>query len=115
MGKASKVFLAQDLCDQRYVCYVIPYRHQLRCVKYDHSNDDTVLIFGSMTTLSALDAEPIKALHMMLVLQLDHSLILYSGTSKMKQVYLPVHSIVKAPPGEFPNNDFPNLCDFYVM
>ena len=100
MGKASKVFLSQDLCHQRYVCYVVPYRRQLRCVKYDHSNDDSVLIFGSTTTICARDAEPLNALHLMLVLHLDHTLILYSGTTKIKQVYLPLHLIDKVPTGK---------------
>ena len=100
MGKASKVFLSQDMCHQRYVCYLMPYRHQLRCVKYDHSNDDTVLIFGSMTTLSARDAEPLKVLHMMLVLELDHTLVLYSGTTKIKQLYLPGVQFAVFPSGK---------------
>ncbi|XP_072170160.1 anaphase-promoting complex subunit 1-like [Diadema setosum] len=88
LGQASKVFLTSDLCGQSYLCFLLPHRHQLRCLKFSSSNDSSQLIFGSLTTLSAKDAVQLEEVNMMLVLEWNGSLGLYTGTIKVGNVLL---------------------------
>ena len=60
LGQASKVFLSGDLCGQQYLCYLVAFRHQLRCVKFEESNDRSQLIFGSSYSIPARDAVPLQ-------------------------------------------------------
>ncbi|KAH9489237.1 Anaphase-promoting complex subunit 1 [Bulinus truncatus] len=90
LGKASKAFLSEDLCGQQFLCLVIPYRQHLRCLKFEESNDGSQLIFGSVTILHAKDATPIESEKMMLVLETSGILVLYSGTTKISQVHIPI-------------------------
>ena len=60
MGEASKVFLMRDVCGRRYLCYLVSCRRQLRCVKFEESNDRSQLIFGSINYLHGTrDAIPL--------------------------------------------------------
>ncbi len=88
IGKAAKVFFTTDMCGQRYLCYLVNYRHHLRCVKFNESNDRTQLIFGSTSLLQARDAISLKSLDMMLLLDMHGQLVLYSGTTKINQVHV---------------------------
>ncbi|XP_041352756.1 anaphase-promoting complex subunit 1-like [Gigantopelta aegis] len=90
LGKSSKAFLSKDVCDQQYLCYMVPYRHQLRCVKFEESNDLSRIIFGSVTNLSAKDAAPIESLDMLVVLEPTGFLVIYSGITKISHVYIPL-------------------------
>ena len=38
-GRASKAFLTKDLCGQQYLCYVVPYRHHVRCLSFSTVTD----------------------------------------------------------------------------
>ncbi|KAK0047655.1 anaphase-promoting complex subunit 1 [Biomphalaria pfeifferi] len=90
LGKASKAFLTEDLCGQQFLCCMVPYRQHLRCLKFEESNDGSQLIFGSVTVIHAKDATPIQSDNMMLVLETSGLLILYTGTTKISQVHIPV-------------------------
>ncbi|XP_035687108.1 anaphase-promoting complex subunit 1-like isoform X1 [Branchiostoma floridae] len=87
-GQASKAFLMSDVCGQKFLCYLIGKKHELRCVKFEPSNDNRQLIFGAITKISARDAIALQSLNMMIVLDLHGSVVLYTGISKVGKVYL---------------------------
>ncbi|XP_059145256.1 anaphase-promoting complex subunit 1-like isoform X2 [Physella acuta] len=93
LGKASKAFLSQDLCGQQYLCYMVPYKQHLRCLKFEESNDGSQLIFGSLTLLPAKDATSIEGQNMILILEISGVLVLYTGTTKISQVHIPIFSL----------------------
>ncbi|XP_076016530.1 anaphase-promoting complex subunit 1 isoform X2 [Genypterus blacodes] len=88
-SQASKVFLTSDLCENRYLCFLVESHQQLRCVKFIESNDTSQLIFASVTTLSAKDAAPLENIDAMLVLEACGSLVLYTGISRVSKVFVP--------------------------
>uniref|UniRef100_A0A8C0L536 Anaphase-promoting complex subunit 1 n=1 Tax=Canis lupus dingo TaxID=286419 RepID=A0A8C0L536_CANLU len=59
-SQASKVFITSDLCGQKFLCFLVESELQLRCVKFQESNDKTQLIFGSITNIHAKDAAPVE-------------------------------------------------------
>ncbi|KAL3875250.1 hypothetical protein ACJMK2_038174 [Sinanodonta woodiana] len=89
LGKSSKAFLAKDLCGQQFLCYVISYKQQLKCVKFEESNDRSQLIFGAVAVIPAKDAVPIESRDMMLVLDTLGYLFVYSGTTKINRIHIP--------------------------
>ncbi|CAH1791675.1 unnamed protein product [Owenia fusiformis] len=88
-GKATKVFLTKDLGGQQYLCYLVASRYQLRCVKWEESNDQSQLIFGAVSIVQARDAVSLPSLNMVLVLDLNSTLLLYTGPTKVTRVFLP--------------------------
>ncbi|XP_060071238.1 anaphase-promoting complex subunit 1-like isoform X2 [Ylistrum balloti] len=89
LGKSSKAFLTRDLCGQQYLCYVISYRQQLRCVKFEESNDLSQLIFGTVAVIPAKDAVPIESLDLLVLLDPTGGLWVYSGTTKINRLHVP--------------------------
>uniref|UniRef100_A0A8B9NFK9 Anaphase promoting complex subunit 1 n=1 Tax=Accipiter nisus TaxID=211598 RepID=A0A8B9NFK9_9AVES len=59
-SQASKVFITTDLCGQKFLCFLVESQLQLRCVKFQESNDKSQLIFGSVTNIQAKDAAPVQ-------------------------------------------------------
>uniref|UniRef100_A0A3Q3W0X4 Anaphase-promoting complex subunit 1 n=1 Tax=Mola mola TaxID=94237 RepID=A0A3Q3W0X4_MOLML len=88
-SQASKVFLTSDLCENRYLCFLVESHQQLRCVKFIESNDTSQLIFASVTTIPAKDAEPLQNIDAMLVLEACGSLVLYTGITRVSKVFVP--------------------------
>ncbi|XP_034407430.1 anaphase-promoting complex subunit 1 isoform X2 [Cyclopterus lumpus] len=88
-SQASKVFLTSDLCENRYLCFLVESHQQLRCVKFMESNNTSQLIFTSVTTIAAKDAEPLQNIDAMLVLEACGSLVLYTGTTRVSKVFVP--------------------------
>uniref|UniRef100_UPI0037E7A35D anaphase-promoting complex subunit 1 n=1 Tax=Semicossyphus pulcher TaxID=241346 RepID=UPI0037E7A35D len=88
-SQASKVFLTSDLCENRYLCFLVESHQQLRCVKFIESNDTSQLIFASVTTIPAKDAEPLPNIDAMLVLEACGSLVLYTGITRVSKVFVP--------------------------
>ncbi|XP_070834048.1 anaphase-promoting complex subunit 1 isoform X1 [Chaetodon trifascialis] len=88
-SQASKVFLTSDLCENRYLCFLVESHQQLRCVKFIESNDSSQLIFASVTTIPAKDAEPLQNIDAMLVLEACGSLVLYTGITRVSKVFVP--------------------------
>ncbi|KAM8859323.1 anaphase-promoting complex subunit 1 isoform 2-T2 [Spinachia spinachia] len=88
-SQASKVFLTSDLCENRYLCFLVESHQQLRCVKFIESNNTSQLIFTSVTTVSAKDAEPLQSIDAMLVLEACGSLVLYTGVTRVSKVFVP--------------------------
>ncbi|XP_063347765.1 anaphase-promoting complex subunit 1 [Pelmatolapia mariae] len=88
-SQASKVFLISDLCENHYLCFLVESHQQLRCVKFIESNDTSQLIFPSVTTIPAKDAEPLQSIDAMLVLEACGSLVLYTGITRVSKVFVP--------------------------
>ncbi|XP_035848150.1 anaphase-promoting complex subunit 1 isoform X1 [Sander lucioperca] len=88
-SQACKVFLTSDLCENRYLCFLVESHQQLRCVKFIESNNTSQLIFTSVTTIPAKDAEPLQNIGAMLVLEACGSLVLYTGITRVSKVFVP--------------------------
>nr|XP_020664001.1 anaphase-promoting complex subunit 1 [Pogona vitticeps] len=88
-SQASKVFITTDLCGQKFLCYLVESQLQLRCVKFQQSNDMSQLIFGSVTNIQAKDAAPVESIDTMLVLEENGNLVLYTGTVRVGKVFIP--------------------------
>uniref|UniRef100_A0A665T3J3 Anaphase promoting complex subunit 1 n=1 Tax=Echeneis naucrates TaxID=173247 RepID=A0A665T3J3_ECHNA len=88
-GQASKVFLTSDVCENRYLCFLVESHQQLRCVKFIESNDSSQLIFASVTSICAKDAEPLQNIDAMLILEACGSLVLYTGITRVSKVFVP--------------------------
>ncbi|XP_056147337.1 anaphase-promoting complex subunit 1 [Lampris incognitus] len=87
-SQASKVFLITDFCENHYLCFLVESHQQLRCVKFIESNDASQLIFASVTTIPAKDAEPLEDINAMLVLEASGSLVLYTGVTRVSKVFV---------------------------
>ncbi|XP_046885397.1 LOW QUALITY PROTEIN: anaphase-promoting complex subunit 1 [Hypomesus transpacificus] len=87
--QASKVFLTSDLCENRYLCFLVESHQQLRCVKFIESNNPSQLIFPSVVSLPAKDAAPLEHIDAMLVLETNGSLALYTGVTRVSKVFVP--------------------------
>ncbi|KAF0027731.1 hypothetical protein F2P81_020472 [Scophthalmus maximus] len=88
-SQASKVFLTSDVCENRYLCFLVESHQQLRCVKFIESNDTSQLIFASVTSIPAKDAEPLQTIDAMLVLEACGSLVVYTGITRVSKVFVP--------------------------
>uniref|UniRef100_A0A8I3ZYH1 Anaphase-promoting complex subunit 1 n=1 Tax=Callithrix jacchus TaxID=9483 RepID=A0A8I3ZYH1_CALJA len=88
-SQASKVFITSDLCGQKFLCFLVESQLQLRCVKFQESNDKTQLIFGSVTNIPAKDAAPVEKIDTMLVLEGSGNLVLYTGVVRVGKVFIP--------------------------
>ncbi|MBN3295003.1 APC1 protein, partial [Amia calva] len=87
--QASKVFITSDLCDHKFLCFLVESQQQLKCVKFIESNDLSQLIFVSVTTIAAKDAAPLENIDAMLVLESNGCLVLYTGISRVGKVFIP--------------------------
>lgn len=88
LGRATKAFLTEDSVGQRYLCLMLSQAGMLRCIKYDYTNDRSSLIFGSISSIPAKDALPIKTLKMMIVVDGSSSLSLYTGVVHVSRINL---------------------------
>ncbi|KAK2520245.1 Anapc1 [Columba guinea] len=88
-SQASKVFITTDLCGQKFLCFLVESQLQLRCVKFQESNDKSQLIFGSITNIQAKDAAPVQGIDTLLVLEGSGTLVLYSGVVRVGKVFIP--------------------------
>ncbi|XP_060727920.1 anaphase-promoting complex subunit 1 isoform X2 [Tachysurus vachellii] len=87
--QASKVFITSDLCENRYLCFLVESHQQLRCVKFLESNETSQLIFASVTSIPAKDAAPLADIDALLVLENNGSLVLYTGVTQVSKVFVP--------------------------
>ncbi|NXY32616.1 APC1 protein, partial [Pomatorhinus ruficollis] len=88
-SQASKVFISTDFCGQKFLCFLVESQLQLRCVKFQESNDKSQLIFGSVTNIPAKDAAPVEGIKSLLVLEGNGNLVLYSGVVRVGKVFIP--------------------------
>ncbi|XP_052768449.1 anaphase-promoting complex subunit 1-like isoform X2 [Mya arenaria] len=90
LGKSSKAFFTRDLCGQQYICYLISYRQQLRCVKFDDSNDLRTFVFGTVNIIPCKDAVPVESKDLLIILDTSGVLFVYSGITKINRLHVPV-------------------------
>lgn len=91
--KATKFFCTNDLYNQKYVCFLVPNKNQLRCLKIDYNYDtDLANPSGTVTNIPAKDAVYVENRNLMVVIDLQGNLFVYSGTSKLCKLQL--HNIV---------------------
>uniref|UniRef100_A0A8B9HLH4 Anaphase-promoting complex subunit 1 n=1 Tax=Astyanax mexicanus TaxID=7994 RepID=A0A8B9HLH4_ASTMX len=83
-SQASRVFITSDLCESKYLCFLVESHQQLRCVKFLESNETNQLIFASLTTIPAKDAAPLEDIDALLVLETNGSLVLYTGVTRVR-------------------------------
>ncbi|XP_069957197.1 anaphase-promoting complex subunit 1 isoform X2 [Cherax quadricarinatus] len=88
LARATKAFLTEDSVGQKYLCLMLSQAGMLRCIKYDYTNDKSSLIFGSIASVIAKDALPVKALHMMIVVDGSSSVSLYTGPVHVSRINL---------------------------
>uniref|UniRef100_A0A6I8P4H6 Anaphase-promoting complex subunit 1 n=1 Tax=Ornithorhynchus anatinus TaxID=9258 RepID=A0A6I8P4H6_ORNAN len=88
-SQASKAFITSDLCGQKFLCFLVESQLQLRCVKFQESNDKTQLIFGSVASIPAKDAAAVENIDTTLVLEGNGSLVLYTGVVRVGKVFIP--------------------------
>ncbi|XP_063048013.1 anaphase-promoting complex subunit 1 isoform X2 [Engraulis encrasicolus] len=87
--QASKVFITSDLCENRYLCFLVESHQELRCVKFLESNHSSQLLFASLSTIPAKDAAPLEDRGCMLVLEANGSVVLYTGITRVSKVFVP--------------------------
>ena len=88
IGRAKKVFMSVDAVGQSYFCFLLP-NNQLSIVKFKFANNEAAtMIFGSVERLPAVDAAPIPSLNLVIVLEPNGCLSLYSGTLKVGKTML---------------------------
>ncbi|KAK3923529.1 Anaphase-promoting complex subunit 1 [Frankliniella fusca] len=88
-GPAKLAFLTTDVVGQRYLCYLVPLRKQLLFSRLEKTNTSERLIFGMTAGVPAVDAAPITHLNMVLVVEPNGGIVLYSGTTVVGKVHLP--------------------------
>ncbi|XP_054169065.1 anaphase-promoting complex subunit 1-like [Oppia nitens] len=87
--RASKVFITTDLTGQLYICFLASQSQTLKLIRLDQSNDGLKLIFGSTNIISAKDAEPLTTLNMIVTVDTNNNLVLFSGLFKTSIIHLP--------------------------
>ncbi|XP_052275462.1 anaphase-promoting complex subunit 1-like isoform X2 [Dreissena polymorpha] len=90
LGKSSKAFFTRDLCGQQYMCYLISYRQQLRCVKFEESNDLKRIVFGTVNIIPCKDAIPIEGKDLLIILDISGVLYVYSGITRINRLHVPI-------------------------
>ena len=88
-AEAQRVFLASDTVGQQMICLLRS--GQLAMVRMERTNEGEggKVIFGAARVVPARDAMPVVGLAMVLVLEKEGHLTLYSGATKISRVALP--------------------------
>jgi hypothetical protein len=91
--KALKFFYINDLYNQKYVCYLVYSKSQLRCVKVDYNAEsDLATPCGLINYIPAKDAVFIENRNLMITIDSFGSLFVYSGLIKLCKLQL--HNII---------------------
>jgi hypothetical protein len=91
---ATKFFYINDLYNQTFICYLMPSKSQLRCLKIDYSYEmDLATLPASSSTSSlsyipARDACFIESRSLMIVIDNIGGLFVYSGMNKLCKLQL---------------------------
>ncbi|CAL1295257.1 unnamed protein product [Larinioides sclopetarius] len=86
--KASKVFLSKDITGHNFLCYFLKDQHVLQLVKFEEIDFTKQWIFGSTFSISALDAEVLPDLNLIIIVDINFTLSLYTGTIKICKVHV---------------------------
>jgi hypothetical protein len=88
--RASKFFSIVDLYMQKYVCYLVPIKQQLRCLKVETPNPETGLtnLIGGLQYIPARDAVFVEKRNLMVIIDNLGSLAVYSGLTRLCKLQL---------------------------
>lgn len=87
--KASKFFTCVDLVGNEYLVMVTPTSGQLKVIRCDTSKIDSTMMLGRPSFISAIDAIPLPKLKMMLIIDTNRNMALYSGVDRITQIAFP--------------------------
>lgn len=88
--KAEKFFSYTDFAGINYLVIVTPASSQLKVLKCDPTKLDSGYISGRASFITAIDATPLYGIKMMLVVDSNRNMILYSGFDKIAQLTVPL-------------------------
>lgn len=89
MEQASRAFLTTDLVGQTYFCYLIQSQCRLILVRLEKSSDSEQIILGMVTSIVAKDAIELPKLKMMVIMDSNGNMTMYSGTSFVGKLHIP--------------------------
>lgn len=111
--RASKFFSTLDLVDNEFLVFVIPSSTQLKVFHCDKTSTTSgPMSLGRITNLVGIDALPIPTMKMMLVMDSNKSLALYSGPQKMACLNVPssmTPNLRQTPLSPHPNRQMTDL------
>lgn len=89
--KASKMFFTKDFLGEKFLCYLLPQSNILKLISYEETLTvlGTATSFGKSFTIPAVDAEGLQPLSMILTLDANLGLTLYTGSVKVCKVHIP--------------------------
>ncbi|XP_077497405.1 anaphase promoting complex subunit 1 [Amblyomma americanum] len=97
--RATKAFVVRDMVGNIYLCYHLRFLKMLKLVSCTLSRPGARPALTMCDSVPALDVQYLPSLRMLLVLDLNHSLTLYVGPSRVCKVHVP--SFLFAPSREF--------------
>ncbi|XP_077546516.1 anaphase promoting complex subunit 1 [Haemaphysalis longicornis] len=96
--RACKAFVMRDMVGKSYLCYHLQGLKTLKLVSCTQVSPSARPVLSACESIPALDVQYLPSLGMLLVLDLNHSLTLYAGPSRVCKVHVP--SFVFAPARE---------------
>ena len=86
-AKPSAAFMTEDYIGQTFLCLLFPQILALKCYKYEIRDGDK-FILGPETLIPARDAASLDALKVMIVVDSNNCLVLYTGISYICRLHL---------------------------
>ncbi|VDK70093.1 unnamed protein product [Litomosoides sigmodontis] len=83
---ASTAFLTQDFIGQMYACFYVAEQNLLKCAR-GKMHDEGRMTINSFTTIPCKGAADIKGCKMMAIIDLDGTVVLYSGITRVGVLY----------------------------
>ncbi|XP_049852727.1 anaphase-promoting complex subunit 1 isoform X1 [Schistocerca gregaria] len=84
---ASHAFLVTDMVGQMYLCYMLPARKHLMCMRLELTHEQQ-LIFGVACAIQAKDAAPLPKINMIATIDLSGGVVLYTGLNMVAKVHI---------------------------
>ncbi|VDK41945.1 unnamed protein product [Anisakis simplex] len=85
---ATLSFLTTDLSGQKFACIYSSEHETLKCIRIILHDDGSLTTTRGFTAIKCLSATDIKDRNMMAVIEMDHSVVLYSGTFRLGSLYV---------------------------
>ncbi|KAG8191889.1 hypothetical protein JTE90_019823 [Oedothorax gibbosus] len=86
--RASKAFLSKDITGHNFLCYFLKDQHLLQLIKFEEIDSTKQWVFGSSSAISALGAESLPDLNLILIVDTNFTLSLYTGLIKICKVHI---------------------------
>ncbi|XP_035209328.1 anaphase-promoting complex subunit 1-like isoform X2 [Stegodyphus dumicola] len=107
--KASKAFLSVDMTGHNFLCYFFKEQFVLQLVKFEESNDTNRWIFGTSSCIPALDAESLPDLNLIITVDTNCTISLYTGLIKVAKVHVADIFVPSNDVSSF-SVSFPSIC-----